>query len=721
MKHFLLCALALSALSVRSFSANDPEISLTNKALDLINQMSVDEKISQLMNDAPAIDRLGIPSYNWWSEALHGVARNGRATVFPEPIALASSFDTTLVFNVANAISDEGRAKYAIAQRIGNRGTYAGLTYWSPNVNIFRDPRWGRGQETYGEDPFLTARLGVSFVKGLQGADPFYLKAAACAKHFAVHSGPEALRHQFNAQPTKKDLYETYLPAFEALVKEAHVEAVMSAYNRVWGESATGSKLLLTDILRKQWGFNGHVVSDCDAVADIYKGHGLAKDATEASAIALKSGLNLNCGASFRALKKALEDGLIKESDLDNALLPLMMTRLKLGILTKDAVSPYASIPESVIASDEHAALARQAAQKSMVLLKNDQQTLPLDKNVKTMFITGPFAADASVMLGNYYGVSNRLSTFLEGITAKVSSGTSINYKLGFQATTPNVNTIDWTIGEARGADVCIVVMGLSTATEGEEGDAIASPTEGDKANLSLPEHQLNFLRGLRKNNHHKIITVLTGGSPIDVKEISALSDALVIAWYPGQEGGRALGDLLFGDASFSGRLPVTFPVTSDSLPAFEDYSMHGRTYKYMTGNIQYPFGYGLTFSPVDYSAIELTRPQKKTVQPYQVKIALQNQGHYPVEEVAQLYLTTPGAGVTTPLQSLIGFQRVPLKPGEKRDIVFQVKPEQLKMVMNDGSKKLLKGKYTFTVTGAAPGKRSRELGVPTCSVATII
>jgi len=705
-------SILIVAISLSAHALTDVETRMADKALNLIDQMTVDEKIGQLMNDAPGIDRLGMPSYNWWSEALHGVARNGRATVFPQPIGLAATFDTSLVRRVADAISTEGRAKFEVAQRLNNRTIYAGLTYWSPNVNIFRDPRWGRGQETYGEDPFLSARMGVAFVKGLQGEDPFFLKAAACAKHFAVHSGPEALRHEFNVNPSKKDLFETYLPAFEALVKEARVESVMGAYNRVYGASASGSSFLLTDILRKQWGFNGHVVSDCGAIDDIYRGHGIVPTAAQASAIAIKSGLNLECGNSFRALKKAFDDGLVTEKDLDNALFPLMMTRLKLGILTPDATSPYAGIPESVIASEAHTELAREAARNSMVLLKNDNKTLPLRKDVRTMFVTGPFAADASVLLGNYFGLSPRMSTFLEGIVGKVSSGTSINYKVGVLPTTPNLNPLDWTVGEARGADVCVVVMGLSGSIEGEEGDAIASPTLGDKPDLSLPKHQLDFLRNIAQKHTNKLITVLTGGSPMDLREVAALSDAVILAWYPGQEGGNALGDLMFGDAVPSGRLPITFPFTADSLPPFEDYSMQGRTYKYMKSNILYPFGYGLTYSTVTYSNLNVDKPTKKGSSEYTITLTLENTGTHPVVEIPQLYISTPGAGLTTPLQSLIGFQRVSLKVGERKEVVFAVNPEQLKMVMEDGTKQRLKGAHTFTVSAAAPSPRNAALGI---------
>lgn len=705
---FLTATLPVHALS-------DLETTMTNKAIDLINKMTVDEKIAQLMNDAPGIDRFNIPSYNWWNEALHGVARSGRSTVFPQAIGLAATFDTSLVHKVADAVSTEGRAKFDVAQRIGNRGRFAGLTYWTPNINIFRDPRWGRGQETYGEDPFLTGCIGVSYVKGLQGEDPFYLKSAACAKHFAVHSGPEALRHVFDAVPSQKDLYETYLPAFERLVKVGKVESVMGAYNKLYGISASASKLLLTDILRKNWGFNGHVVSDCDAVKDIFTEQKMAKDEAEASAMALKSGLDLNCGDAYRGLKQALERKLITEKDLDKALLPLFMTRLKLGILTPNDYSPYKGIPESVIACDKHAELSRDAARKGIVLLKNDNQLLPLSKSVREIYVTGPFALDAYSLIGNYYGFSGKMSTFMEGLVAKVSNGTSINFKIGSLATAANVNPNEWAVEQARKAPICFVFLGLYGPIEGEEGDAIASPTKGDKVSLSLPEPQLSLIRKIGKDRKNKVITVLTGGSPIDLTEISELSDAIFMTWYPGQEGGNALGDLVFGDASPSGRLPVTFPITADALPAFDDYSMQGRTYKYMKDNIAYPFGYGLTYSTVKYSNMVVEQPDRKKTS-FSVKVTLENQGKYAIEDVPQLYVKAPGAGVTTPLNSLIGFRRVPLAPGERKEVTFDVSMDQLQMVMEDGKKQLLKGSYTLTVSGAAPSSRTTALNVPQSS-----
>lgn len=708
----VLCGLAVSVCVMGQQDAFELETRMQQKARDVIAKMTVDEKISQMMNHTPGIERLGIKPYDWWSEALHGIARNGRATVFPQPIGLGATFDPELVQRMSDAIATEGRAKFNVAQSIGNYNIYAGLTYWSPTINIFRDPRWGRGMETFGEDPYLMGVIGGAFVKGLQGDHPFYLKAAACAKHYAVHSGPEKDRHSFDVIPSKKDLFETYLPAFRMLVQDANVEAVMGAYNRVYGESASGSKLLLLDILRDDWGFNGHVVSDCGAVTDIYSGHHIAKSHAEASAIAIKNGLNLECGGSFKHIKEALEQNLLTEEDLDRALFPLMMTRLKLGILTPDDSSPYANVPESVVASNEHAAIAREAAQKSMVLLKNEGNVLPLNKKGKAIYVVGPNATDVFSMMGNYFGVSNRYSTYLQGIADKVSNGTSINYKLGFLPLQQNLNEMEWGIGEARATEISIVVLGNTGAMEGEEGDAIASLDRGDKSSLKLPESQLDFLRNLRKGNKNKIVTVVTGGGPIDMAEIYENSDAVVMAWYSGQEGGYALGDLLFGDVNFSGRLPITFPVSVDALPAFEDYTMKGRTYKYMNDNIMLPFGYGLTYGNVSYSDAKIVNPNHKGKQPVQVQVTLKNDSDYEIEEVAQVYLSAPGAGVTTPISSLVGFKRVKLAPNTTQTVELAITPDQLKMVQEDGTSKLLKGEYIVTVSGAAPGKRSDELGV---------
>jgi len=699
-----------------TFAQSKKEKEMIQKAKSIISQLTLDEKISQLTQDAKGIDRLGIKPYYWLNEALHGVGRDGRATVFPQPISLGATFDPEIVQQIGDAIATEGRAKFIVAQRQKNYSMYAGLTFWAPNVNIFRDPRWGRGMETYGEDPFLTGVLGTAFVKGMQGNDPFYLKAAACGKHFAVHSGPERTRHTANVEPTKHDLYETYLPAFKMLVQQGKVESIMGAYQRLYGESCSGSKYLLTDILRKDWGFKGHVVSDCGAVTDMYEGHKLVKSEAEAVAFAIKAGLNLECGNSMRTMKDALKQKLITEKDLDKALLPLMMTRLKLGILQPDATCPYNEFPESVIGSVDNRNIAQRAAEESMVLLKNDG-VLPIAKDIRTLFVTGPGATDAYYLMGNYFGLSDRYSTYLEGIVGKVSNGTSVNYKQGFMQVFKNLNDVNWSVSESRGAEVSIIIMGNSGNTEGEEGDAIASSERGDRVDLRLPEPQMQYLREVSKDRTNKLVVVLTGGSPIDVKEITELADAVVMAWYPGQEGGVALANLLFGDANFSGRLPVTFPETTDKLPSFDDYSMKGRTYKYMTDNILYPFGYGLSYGKVAYGNATVTKlPTKHS--PMTVSVDLSNDGNMPVDEVVQVYLSTPSAGVTSPIESLVAFKRVKIAPHATVTTDFEIPVERLETVQEDGTSKLLKGEYRVMISGAAPCNRSKELGV-SCSTAT--
>lgn len=681
------------------------------EAKSIINRMTVDEKISQLMNDSKGIERLDILPYNWWNEALHGVARNGKATVFPQPINMACTFNPELIFDIASAIGDEARAKFDKAQGMKIYGIYAGLTFWSPNINIFRDPRWGRGMETYGEDPYLTGEMGKAFVKGLQGSDPKYLKAAACAKHYAVHSGPETLRHEFDARVSDKDLYETYLPAFEKLVKEADVEAVMGAYNRVNGFSASAHPRLLIDILRNDWGFKGHVVSDCGAVTDIFRNHKIVNSEAEAAALALKNGLNLECGSSFKSLREAYDKGLIEDSDLNNALLPLVITKLKLGLIGDAKDNPYNNITEDVVCSTKHTSLALKAAEQSMVLLKNDD-TLPILDQSKSIYLAGPFTADANVILGNYYGIPSRVITYLQGISDEVGIGTTINYKPGILATGKNRNPLDSTTGGAGKSDYCIVFLGESNLTEGEECDAIASEYKGDRLDLSLPKHQIEFLRKIRKKSKNKIITVVSCGSPFETKEICELSDAVIWSGYPGQEAGVALANILFGKVSPSGRLPITFPESEDVLPDFKDYSMKGRTYKYQTKGIAYPFGYGLTYSKVMYEKLTVEDIDNIGKKEVKVSLVVKNIGKYEIEDVPQLYISTPEAGEDMPLNTLIGFKRVRLLPEESKRIEFCVSPEMLKMIDGKGKKILLKGKYKLILSGCAPGYRSEELKV---------
>ncbi len=718
MRNYFLLSITALLLSTAAATAQPPKdmdklANMEHQAKELIAQMTTSEKIAQLMNETPRIVRLGIEAYDWWNEALHGVARSGRATVFPQPIGLGATFDTALARQIGDAIATEGRAKYAVARRNENHARYTGLTFWSPNINIFRDPRWGRGMETFGEDPLLTGCMGTAFVRGIQGDDPVYLKAAACAKHFAVHSGPEATRHTANVNPSKHDLWETYLPAFRMVVQQGGVEAVMGAYNRVYDESCSGSKFLLTDVLRKQWGFKGHIVSDCGAVTDIHEGHKIARTAAEACAIAIKAGLNVECGNTFENMQEALDQHLLSESDLDRALLPLMMTRLKLGILQKDDECPYNHIGEDRIGCDEHIALARRAATESMVLLKNggEQPLLPLPKDLHTLFVTGAGAADAFWLMGNYFGISDRYCTYLQGIVSKVSNGTAVNYRPGVLESSATRNTINWAVDEAVGAEVTIIVMGNNGNLEGEEGEAIDSE-RGDRDNISIPESQMQFLRDIRARKPSGVVVVLTGGSPVDVREVCQLADAVVMAWYPGQEGGYALGDLLFGDANFSGRLPVTFPADGNLLPPFDDYSMKGRTYKYMDSNIYFPFGYGLSYGRAQYSHLSITKNGRQGIS---VSFTLSNPSATDICETAQVYVSAPSQGEKTsvvPLAQLCDFRRIDVKAGESRELTFQIPVERLMTVGDDGQSRLIRGEYTITVGGAAPSARTHQLGV---------
>lgn len=708
LKTTLIC----SAISASPVAAQSQLQNFENEARNIISQMTVEEKISQLMNETPGIPRLGIPPYDYWNEGLHGVARSGKATVFPEPIGIGATFDPALAKKIGDVIATEGRAKYIIARKNNNYARFTGLTFWSPNVNIFRDPRWGRGMETYGEDPFLTGTMGTAFVQGMQGNNPIYLKAAACGKHFAVHSGPEATRHKANIEPTKRDLWETYLPAFRMLVQKGHVESIMGAYNALYGASCSGSKYLLTDILRRQWGFKGHIVSDDGAVTDIFKGHHLAKSEAEGDAIALKAGLNLECGHSFQALNEAIRKKLISEKDLDAALKPLMMTRLKLGILKYDSKCPYNNVSEDEICSDAHTKLAKQAALESMVLLQNNG-ALPLRKDIHTLYVTGPGAADTFWQMGNYYGIANRYCSYLQGIASKVSAGTALNYRPGTLEASPTRNSINYALYEATTADVTIIFMGNNGNLEGEEGEAIDSDTKGDRTTLSLPESQMKYLRDIREKKKSGVIVVLTGGSPIDMREISKLADAVVMAWYPGQEGGYALADLIFGDANFSGRLPVTFPENVNKLPDFSDYTMNGRTYKYMPDNIYYPFGYGLSYGNIEYSDASVSIKDDNI----KVTVKLTNKSKWNISEVVQIYASAPGAGISAPLEQLIGFQRVDTAPNSNKLITFNIDKEFLKTVQKDGTSRLLKGNYTISIGGAAPSKRTKELNISIAAI----
>ncbi|HVQ30975.1 MAG TPA: glycoside hydrolase family 3 C-terminal domain-containing protein, partial [Vicinamibacteria bacterium] len=695
----------------------DPDKPLEARVQDLVGRMTLAEKVGQLSSTAPAVERLAVPAYDYWNESLHGVARAGRATIFPQAIGLAATFDPDLMTRIATAISDEARAKHHASVRAGHRDRYRGLTFWTPNINIFRDPRWGRGQETYGEDPFLTAQMGVAFVEGLQGHDPRYLKAAACAKHFAVHSGPEGLRHSFDAVASPKDLNETYLPAFKALVG-AGVEAVMCAYNRTNGEPCCSSNTLLGSTLRRAWGFKGHVVSDCGAVDDLHSGHKVTKDAAESAAATLKGGTDLAC-TNYGALTQSLERGLVTEADVDRALTRMLRTRFKLGFFDPDERNPYAGIPESVIGSAEHRALAREAAVKSLVLLKNEASLLPLRKDLKMVYVTGPLAADVQVMIGNYYGVNEDVSTILEGVVGKVSAGTKVDFRQGTLLDRPNANNADWSSGSAREADVTIAVMGISNLLEGEEGASIASPTKGDRLDLGLPENQVEYLKKIRASAR-KLVVVLLGGSPMAIPEVHDLADAVVLAWYPGEEGGHAVADVLFGDAAPSGRLPVTFPRSTSQLPPYEDYSMAGRTYRYMTEDPLYPFGFGLGFTTFRYGALELSRTAVAVGEAVTAKVAVTNAGRVAAEETVQLYVSDLDAAAHAPRAALKGLKHVRLAAGESRAVEFAVDPSMRAIVDAAGRDVRPRGQFRLTVGGASPGTRAVALGAPEAAQAVL-
>ncbi len=690
----------------------NPSASLDARVADLISRMTLEEKVSQMLYNSPAIERLDVPEYNWWNECLHGVARAGRATVFPQAIGLAATFDEDLIYRVSTAISDEARAMHNAAVRQGRRLQYGGLTFWTPNINIFRDPRWGRGQETYGEDPYLTSVIGTAFISGLQGNNQRYLKAAACAKHYAVHSGPEAGRHSFNAQVSPKDMYETYLPAFKALV-DAGVEAIMCAYNRINDEPCCGGENVLNGILREQWGFKGHIVSDCWAISDLHRGHNVTDSPVESAALAINSGVNLNCGDTFAYLVEAVNQGLVTEETIDKSLAILLRTRFKLGLFDPPRRNPYSAISPKVIRCRKHVMLAREAAVKSIVMLKNDKNILPLKKDMRFLFVTGPCANDTDMLMGNYHGVSDEMVTILEGITGKLRPGSFIQYRQGFLMDRASANPITWTARVAGDADIVVAVMGITNELEGEEGSALASTTNGDREDIGLPAHQVDWLKQIRANNDKPIIVVLTGGSPLAIPEVHELADAILFVWYPGEKGGNAVADVLFGDEFPTGRLPITFPKSTDQLPPFDDYSMTGRTYRYMTEEPLYPFGFGLSYTKFEYSNIRLTDARIRRGESIRVRATVKNVGEYYGEDVVQLYLSALESFVETPVCSLKGFQRIRLQPGQQRTVVFTITPEMMSIVDEDGNSVLEPGRFMINIGGCSPGNRGVELGSP--------
>jgi len=677
------------------------------KAKELVARMTVEEAASQLRFDAPAIPRLGIPAYNWWNEALHGVARAGTATSFPQAIGMAAMFDDALLQRLGDVAATEGRAKFNALSAEGDRDIYKGLTFWSPNINIFRDPRWGRGHETYGEDPYLTARLGMAYVRGLQGEGDT-MKAAACAKHFAVHSGPEKLRHHFDAVATPKDMEETYLPAFRHLVMDAGVEAVMGAYNRTNSEPCCGSKALLVDKLRGEWGFQGHVVSDCWAIRDFHTGHFVTSIPEESVKLALEMGCDLNCGCTYEFILSAFEKGMIPQEHITRAAVHLFTSRYLLGIMGEG--SEFDSIPYTAVECPEHLELAQLAARRSCVLLKNSG-LLPLDADkVGTVGVIGPNANSRVSLIGNYHGTASRYITVLEGVQDAMEGKGRVLYSEGCHLYKDRVehlavpdDRLAEAVAVAKHSDTVVLVLGLDETLEGEEMDTGNSSDAGDKLDLLLPEAQRRLLDAVVAVGKPTVV-VLMAGSALDISAAQDRADAILLSWYPGAGGGRAVADLLFGKASPSGKLPVTFYRNEalEEMPGFTDYSMKNRTYRHYTGTPLYPFGYGLTYGDVSVTGLEAS--------PEAAFVTVENRGCRATEEVIQLYIkdeVSPDAAVN-PI--LCGFLRTELQPGESKQLFIPIDPEGLTVVNEEGKRVPGSGKWTLYAHIGQPDARTEAL-----------
>jgi beta-glucosidase len=693
----------------------DPELSFEARARDIVSRLTPAEKAAQMLHEAPAIPRFGIPEYNWWNECLHGVARAGVATVFPQAIGLAAMWSPSRLAQIANVIADEGRAKHHEFARQNDRGYYKGLTFWTPNINIFRDPRWGRGHETYGECPYLTTQLGVAFCAALQGDDPKYFKLIATPKHFAVHSGPEALRHSFNALASPKDLRETYLPAFRACIVDAKAHSIMSAYNRTNGEPCSSSKALLVDILREEWKFDGYVVSDCWAVRDIHEHHKVTRSPAESAAVSVKAGCDLNCGCTYEHIPAALEQGLISEADLDICVTRLFIARLKLGMFDPPERVPYAAIPYELNDCPEHAELARVAARESMVLLKNQGSLLPLPKDVGSIAVIGPNANEPHVLVANYFGVPSNPITPLQGIRNAVSPQTKVWYTEGCKLTGQKREglgrsaLISEAISMASRADVTVLCLGLSADIEGEQGDVSNSDAGGDKTSLELPGLQQALLEEIVALGKPTVLVLITG-SALSINWADEHVRAIVQAWYPGQAAGTALADILFGDYSPGGRLPITFPRSLADVPEFTDYRMQGRTYRYAVKEPLYPFGYGLSYTRFAYENIAANKLKLANGDEVVVSATVQNIGERAGDEVVQLYLKALDTPFVVPLHELRGFLRLPLQPGEAQRVSFTLTTRDFSQIDEAGKRLYQPGRYRVYVGGSQPDARSGDL-----------
>lgn len=682
----------------------DESLSFEERASSLVESMTLDERISQMAYYSTAIPRLGVNEYNWWNECLHGVGRNGTATMFPQPIGMAAAFDPDALFRAATIISDEARIKHHAAEEFDDRGIYKGLTMWSPNINIFRDPRWGRGHETYGEDPFLTSLLGEAFIKGLQGDDPKYYKVIATAKHFAVHSGPEATRHEFDVKPSKRDLRETYFPAFEHAVKNAKVHSVMGAYNRVYGESASGSNFLLGDVLRDEWGFDGYVVSDCGAVEDIWERHKIVGTPEEAAAVAVNAGCDLCCGMIYSHLVKAARDGLISEETITRAAYRLVLAKMKLGMFDDMTGHKYASMPYEKLDCKEHHDASLELARDSVVLLKNNG-TLPLDKNIKTVAVIGPNADSRAALYGNYCGTPSESYTILEGLR-RVAPNTRFIYAQGsMMAGEPAESSwgerqtfrIAEALKAASVADAVILVTGLTGEAEGEEGYG-----SGDRETMNLPAPQITLIEALATVNVPKIWVNMTGSATLF--PCAEKYDALLQAWYPGQMGGIAVADILFGNVSPSGKLPITFYADMAQVPDFSDYSMNGRTYKYLAKNPAYPFGYGLSYARFEYHNVAAC----STLEGVRVTFELRNVSSNDAKETAQVYAEYSRGDA--PIRKLVAFQKMRVKAGEVVRAIIDVPRDRLDLVDENGFRVAFSGDICLSVGGGQATERQQEL-----------
>ncbi len=703
----------------------DPEVSFEKRINDLVSRMTLEEKVSQMQYTASAIPRLGIQEYNWWNECLHGVARNGIATVFPQAIGMAATWNTALIKEEADIIATEARAKHNEALLKNEHGIYQGLTFWSPNINIFRDPRWGRGQETYGEDPLLTAEIGKAFVTGLQGNDPKYFKVVATAKHFAVHSGPESERHRFDAWPPLRDLYDTYLPAFEVLVKEAKVYSVMSCYNRVYGVPSSASSFLFADHLRNKWGFKGYVVSDCWAISDIYNFHKYVPTAEQASSLSVRAGTDLACGPEYGSLLKAVELGYITEYEIDIAVKRLMEARFRLGMFDPAGSTPYSSIQPGQNDTKEHQQFALKVARESIVLLKNQDHCLPISSSIRKIAVIGPYAADTSVLLGNYNGTPSSPITILRGIQTHAGKKQKISYAQGVErpeilsrrlqgitegeVDAAGIKLKEEAIQLAKISDMVVFVGGISPNLEGEEMDVkVEGFAGGDRTTLDIPVSQQKLLEELSKTGK-PIVLILTNGSALSVPWAKEHIPAIVEAWYPGQEGGNAVADVIFGKYNPAGRLPVTFYKSVEDLPAFDNYSMENRTYRYFKSEPLFPFGHGLSFTEFTYGNIKIDKRSYNITDTLTISIPVTNKGKVSGDEVVQLYVESPENSGDNRNRYLVGFSRIHIPAGETMIVKQKVPVSRLRMYDSMiGNYVISKGTYLLMAAASSSDIRQK-------------